>query len=82
MIALTELEPLDSRRQVDVDPLYEDVARWRLDKNAIEGDLEVLKSRGWVEFHPDFDGIGAVTVLQAGVDAAEAFKSLRSNPRR
>lgn len=82
MVALTELEPLDSLRQVNIDPLYENVARWGLEKLAIDSDLDVLKANGWIEFSPDFEGIGNVTVSQSGVDAAEAFKSLRSNPRR
>ena len=79
MVALTELEPLDSARQVDMGLLYKEPQRWGLQEEAIDSDLEVLKARGWVRFWPDLEGIGTVVVDQPGVDAATEFQSLRSN---
>jgi hypothetical protein len=82
MVALTELEPLDSDHQVDIDPLYKDAASWGLEAVTIDNDLEASKAKGWVRFWPDLGGIGTVVVDQPGIDAASAFKSLRNNPRR
>lgn len=82
MAALTELEPLDSDRQVAIGPLYEDPERWRLTESAIESDLEVLKERGWIRFWRSLAGIGTVMVDQPGIDVAAEFSELKRNPRR
>jgi hypothetical protein len=82
MTALTELEPLDSNRQVGVSPLYKDSERFGLDRQGLSSDLDALQDRGWIWFERSAAGIGTVIVAQPGVDAAEEFKELKNNPRR
>lgn len=82
MTALTELEQLDSNRQVGVSPLYKDSERFGLDRQGLSSDLDALQDRGWIWFERSAAGIGTVIVAQPGVDAAEEFKELKNNPRR
>ncbi|MFF1254928.1 hypothetical protein ACFVYC_20870 [Pseudarthrobacter sp. NPDC058329] len=82
MAALTELEPLDSNRQVGVGTLYNEPERWGLDKQGISNDLEALQGRGWIWFERAGAGIQTVVVVQPGVDAADEFGQLRGNRRR
>ncbi len=82
MVALTELNPLDSNRQVGVDVLFKEPDRWGLDKQAISNDLEALQERGWIWFERSLVGIQTVVIVQNGVDAAEDFGQLKGNRRR
>jgi len=82
MAALTELEPLDSNRQVGVGTLYMEPERWGLDKQGISNDLETLQDRGWIWFERTAAGIQTVVVVQPGVDAAEEFSRLKGDRRR
>ncbi|MGN7149306.1 hypothetical protein ACTHQ6_09980 [Arthrobacter sp. SAFR-179] len=79
---LVDFEHLDGNRQVGVGELYEDAVSRGLPRQSVTGDLQELQTRGWLWFEPSLAGIQTVTLNQAGVDVAEEFKALRSDPRR
>lgn len=81
LIMLTEM-PADKDHQVDIEELERDPFLKGLDKSELEGDLEVMKDWGWVDYWPSLDGIGSVVLKQPGLDAARHFTALRNDPRR
>jgi hypothetical protein len=78
---LIDFEHLDSNRQVGVGALYEDAKERGLPRQSVTGDLEALQDRGWLWFEKANVGIQTVVLNQAGVDVAEEFKDMKSNPR-
>jgi hypothetical protein len=81
LIMLTEM-PADRDHQVDIEELERDPFMKGLTKSELEGDLDAMKTWGWVDFWPSLEGIGSVVIKQPGLDAARNFKALRNDPRR
>jgi len=82
MSTLTGFEHLDVNRQVGVGALYEDAKERKLPRESVTGDLHALQDRGWLWFEASAAGIQTVVLNQAGVDAAEEFQALQTDPRR
>lgn len=79
---LSGLEPVDDHHQVEIDALEKDPEQWGFSSLALEGDLEVMKSWGWLDYWPTMEGIGSVTLKQPGLDAANGYRGLKSNRGR
>lgn len=79
---LVEWQPLGGGRQVDVTEMY-NVARLEgRPRESVTSDLEALQERGWMWFERSGAGIESVVLTQPGIDAAEDFMALRTDPRR
>jgi hypothetical protein len=81
LIMLTEM-PADRDNQVNIEEMERDPLLKGLTESELEGDLELLKEWGWVDFWPSLGGIGSVVLKQPGLDAARNFTALRTDPRR
>lgn len=81
LIMLTEM-PADRDHQVDIEELERNPHLKGLTSSELEGDLDLMKTWGWVDFWPTMGGIGSVVIKQPGFDAASRFKALRNDPRR
>lgn len=79
---ITELGPASRDGQVEIEALENDPAKFGFSTTALGGDLEAMKSWGWVDFWPGLEGIGSVRINQPGLDAANEYKVLKNNPRR
>lgn len=79
---LTGFDHLDPNRQVGVGVLYEDAKGRGLPRESVTEDLIALQDRGWLWFEASTAGIQTVVLNQAGVDVAEEFQTLRTDPRR
>ncbi len=82
MSTLSELEPLDNNRQVGVSRLYAKAKEQGLPRESVSGALQALQDRGWLWFEASAAGIQTVVLNQAGVDIADEFKALQTDPRR
>jgi hypothetical protein len=82
MSTLSEFKPLDNNRQVGVTRLFDEAKEQGLPRESVTGGLEALQDRGWLWFEKMNAGIQTVVLNQAGVDAADEFKSLRADARR
>lgn len=82
MSTLSEFEPLDNNRQVGVTRLFDEAKEQGLPRESVTGGLEALQDRGWLWFEKMNAGIQTVVLNQAGVDAADEFKSLQADARR
>lgn len=78
---LVESEPLDNNGQVGVGALYEGAKNRGAARNSVTHDLEALQNSGWLWFERSAAGIQTVVLKQPGVDAAEEFEALKTNPR-
>jgi len=82
MSTLSEFEPIDNNRQVGVGRLYAEAKDRGLPRESVTGGLEALQDRGWLWFERSSAGIQTVMLNQAGIDAAEDFKAMRTDPRK
>ncbi|MEQ4567214.1 hypothetical protein [Paenarthrobacter sp. CAP02] len=79
---LVDWLPLSGERQVDVSELYTLAKLEERPRESVTSDLEALQEHRWIWFEKPGGGIDSVVVTQAGIDAAEDFKTLRTDPRR
>ncbi|WP_160665136.1 hypothetical protein [Pseudarthrobacter sp. ATCC 49987] len=79
---LSGLEPVDDHYQVDIEALEKDPEQWGFSSLALAGDLEAMKSWGWLDYWESLEGIGSVLLKQPGLDAANGFGELKSNRSR
>ncbi|BCW45180.1 hypothetical protein StoSoilB5_23640 [Arthrobacter sp. StoSoilB5] len=67
---------------MDVSELYTVARLQGRPKKSVTGDLEALQEHRWIWFEKPVGGIDSVVLTQAGIDVAEDFKALRTDPRR
>lgn len=79
---LSGFDAVDDYHQVDIEALEKNPEEWGFSSLALEGDLEAMKSWGWLDYWESLAGIGSVMLKQPGLDAANRFEELRSNPSR
>ena len=79
---LVDFQQIDGSRHVDVTDMYTVARLEGRPRESVTSDLEALQERGWMWFERSGGGIESVVLTQPGVDTAEDFRALRTDPRR
>lgn len=79
MQALTELEPLDTDRQVAVAPIRAESDKWGLEPGAVTSDLKYLQALGMLECFESLAGIHNVFIQQPGLDLVKEYRVFIKN---